>query len=97
MTTNQRTNLLTGVVTVIPILVTVFVFSFFLDLLSDIGRPKVIIIANAVRPVSPEFARWLIEVPWLSSGLAILLTLIMFYVLGWAMSRMVGLQILRSV
>ncbi len=97
MTTNLRANLLTGVVTVIPILVTVFVFSFFLELLSDIGRPKVIIIANTVRPLSPELARWLIEVPWFSSGLAIVLTLAMFYVLGWAMSRLVGRQILRAV
>ena len=97
MATKIRTNLLTGMVTLIPILVTVFIFKFFLDLLSDIGRPKVIILANAVRPISPEFARWLIEVPWLSSGLAIALTLVMFYVLGWAMSRLVGRQMLRVV
>ena len=45
-----------GVVTVIPILVTLFVFSFFLNLLSGIGRPKVIILANAVRPLSPAWA-----------------------------------------
>ena len=97
MASNIRRNLITGVVTVIPILVTIFVFSFFLDLLSDIGRPKVVVLANAVRPISPELAGWLIEVPWLSSALAILLTLGMFYLLGWSMNRIVGRQVLRSV
>jgi uncharacterized membrane protein len=97
MASKIRRNLITGVVTVIPILVTIFVFSFFLDLLSDIGRPKVVVLANAVRPISPEVAGWLLEVPWLSSALAILLTLGMFYLLGWSMNRIVGRQMLRSV
>jgi uncharacterized membrane protein len=97
MAKNIRRNLLTGMVTVIPILVTIFVFSFFLNLLSDIGRPKVVVLANAVKPISPELATWLLEIPWLSSGLAIALTLGMFYLLGWSMTRLVGRQILRSV
>lgn len=92
-----RRYMLTGAVTVIPILVTVFVFSIFLDLLSNIGRPKVVVLANTVRPFSPEIARWLLEVPWLSSGLAILLTLAMFYLLGMAMSRLVGRQVIGAV
>jgi uncharacterized membrane protein len=96
MATNIRRYLLTGMVTVIPILVTIFVFSFFLDLLSDIGRPKVVVLANAVRPVSPELATWLLDIPWLSSGLAIALTLGMFYLLGWSMTRLIGRQILQS-
>lgn len=97
MSTNLRRNLLTGVVTVIPILVTIFIFTFFLNLLSGIGRPKLIILANAVKPISPELARWLLEVPWLSTSLAVLLTLAMFYLLGWSMNRLMGRQILRSI
>lgn len=97
MAPHIRRNLFTGVVTVIPILVTVFVFSFFLEILSDIGRPKVIILANAVRPLSPDLAHWLLEASWLSSGLAIVLTLAMFYLLGWAMSQLLGRQILQAV
>ena len=97
MEPNIRRYLITGVITVIPILVTVFVFSFFLELLSDIGRPKVIIVANAIRPFAPDLARWLMDVPWLSSALAIALTLAMFYLLGWAMSRLVGRQVLRAL
>jgi uncharacterized membrane protein len=89
-----RRNLLAGMVTVIPIMVTFFVFSFFLNLLSGIGRPKVIILANAVRPLSPDLARWILDVPWLSSSLAILLTLLMLYGLGWAVTHLVGRRML---
>jgi len=97
MAANIRRNLLTGILTVIPILVTVFVFGFVLNLLSDIGRPKVVIIANALRPLSPELAGWLLDSSWLSSTLAIALTLGMFYLLGWAMTRMVGRQVLLAI
>ena len=74
---NIKRNLLTGIITVVPILVTVFVFGFFLDLLSDIGR--------------------LLELPWLSSALAIGLTLGMFYLLGWSMTRLLGRQVLLAI
>jgi uncharacterized membrane protein len=87
--------LITGILTIIPILVTVFVFTFILDLLSDIGRLKVRILANAMRPWSPELSRWLLEVPWLQSTFAILLTLLLFYLLGWAVSLMVGRRVLH--
>lgn len=89
--------LLTGLITVIPILVTIFVVSVFVDLLSNIGRPKVLLIAKTVHPLSPDLARSMIEVPWLQTLLAILLTLAMFYVLGWAVSRLVGRRILHAV
>ncbi len=94
---NLKRNLLTGVITVVPILVTLFVFGFFLDLLSDIGRPKVVVLANAVKPISPQLATWLLDVPWLSSALAIGLTLGMFYLLGWFMTRLIGRQMLLAV
>jgi uncharacterized membrane protein len=94
---NIRRNLLTGVTTVVPILVTIFVLGFFVELLSNIGRPKVVILANAVRPISPELATWLLEVPWLSSALAIGLTLGMLYLLGWSMTRLIGRQMLLAV
>jgi len=94
MSENVRRNLLTGIVTFMPLMVTGFVFSFFLDLLTDIGRPKVAILAGAVSTVSPQLGRWLLEIPWLSSSLAVFLTLGMLYLLGWAVSRMVGRQIL---
>lgn len=94
---NIKRYLLTGIVTAIPLLVTVFVFSFFLDLLANIGRPKLIVVSNAVKPVSPSLATLLVEAPLLSSGLAILFTLVMLYLLGMAMTRLGGRQIVNAV
>jgi uncharacterized membrane protein len=97
MVKNIKSNVLAGILAVIPILVTIFVFGIFLNLLSDIGRPKVVVLSNAVHPFSPEIARWLIEVPWFSSALAVCLTLAMFYLLGWSMSRLMGRQLFHVV
>jgi uncharacterized membrane protein len=85
--------LFAGVLTVIPILVTVFVFDFFLRQLSNFGRPTVRVIARTVGEHSPVLEKWLLEVPWLQSGLAILLTILALYLLGWAVSRLLGRRI----
>ena len=91
---HARRYLFAGVLTAIPILVTVFVFEFFLRQLSNFGRPTVRVIAKAVGEHSPVLGRWLLEVPWLQSALAILLTIIAIYLLGWIVSKFVGRQIL---
>jgi uncharacterized membrane protein len=95
MSWHSQRYLLTGVLTVIPIAVTVFVFDFFLRQLSNVGRPMVKAIAKTVDPYSPDFARWLLEAPWFQSALAILLTVLVIYVLGWAVSRILGRRILQ--
>jgi uncharacterized membrane protein len=89
--------LLAGTLTVIPILVTVFVFDFFLRQLSNFGRPTIRAIAKAVGDYSPMFERWLLEVPWLESSFAILSTLLAIYILGWGVSRILGRRILALV
>lgn len=86
--------LLTGILTIIPILVTVFVFDFFLGQLSNFGKPTVRAIALSVASLSPDLSRWLLEVPWLQSLLAILFTVLAIYLLGWAVSVVVGRQVL---
>lgn len=97
MANHSKRYVLTGVITVIPIMVTVFVIAFFIDLLSGFGRLKVLLLAKLVQPYSPELAQSLIELPWLQAALAILLTLGLFYLLGWAVSRILGRRILRVV
>jgi uncharacterized membrane protein len=91
---HSQRYLLTGVLTVIPILVTVFVFEFFLKQLSSFGRPTVRAIARTMGEFSPSLERWLLEVPWLQSALAILLTVFAIYLLGWAVTRLVGRRFL---
>jgi uncharacterized membrane protein len=85
---------LAGILTAIPILVTVAVFEFFLRQLSNFGRPTVRVIAKSVGEYSPELGRWLLEVPWLQSTLATLLTVAVIYLLGWAVSRIIGRRVL---
>lgn len=90
---HSQRYLLAGVLTIIPILVTVFVFDFFLRQLSNFGKPTVRVIAQTVGNYSPMLERWLLEVPWLQSGLAILLTLAALYLLGWISSRLIGRRV----
>lgn len=85
---------LAGILTAIPILVTLAVFQFFLSQLSNFGRPTVRVIAKSVGEYSPELGRWLLEVPWLQSTIATLLTIAAIYLLGWAVSLIVGRRIL---
>ena len=85
--------LLTGALTVVPLIVTWWVFEFFLKQLSNVGKPTVKVIAIAVGEYSPTLERWLLEVPWFQSGLAILLTLMAIYMLGWMVSKIVGRRV----
>jgi uncharacterized membrane protein len=85
---------LAGILTAIPLLVTVVVFEFFLRQLSNFGRPWVRAVARSVGEYSPELERWLLEVPWLQSGLAVLFTIAAIYLLGWAVTRIVGRRLL---
>lgn len=87
---HSQRYLFAGVLTVIPILVTVFVFDFFLGQLSNFGRPTVRVFARTVGEYSPSLERWLLEVPWLQSGLAVVLTVFAIYLLGWAVSKIIG-------
>lgn len=89
--------LLTGVLTAIPLMVTVLVTSIFLDLLSNIGRPKTLLIARLVRPLSPDLARVLVEETWIQTILAVALTLLLFILLGWTVSRLIGRRILVAL
>ncbi|AGA89005.1 hypothetical protein Thimo_0130 [Thioflavicoccus mobilis 8321] len=86
--------LLTGIITIIPILVTVFVFEFFLRQLSNFGKPTVRAMTLSVREFSPDLARWMLEVPWLQSLLAILFTIAAIYLLGWGTSIVIGRRLL---
>lgn len=86
--------LITGILTVIPLLVTVFVFQFFLNQLSHVGKPAARVVAKAVGEYSPVLERWLLEIPWLQSALAIVLTIAALYVLGWLVSLFIGRRIL---
>lgn len=88
-----RRYILTGVVTAIPIWVTWLIFQFFFTQLSKVGMPWVRAMSGALREAWPAMSRWLLE-PWFQSALAVLVTLIALYLLGWIATRVVGRRII---
>lgn len=90
----HRKYLLAGILTVIPLWVSWLVFKFLLTQLSDIGSPWVKALAQAIKPDWPGFAHWLLE-PWFQSVLAVMLTLMGLYLLGWATTRMLGKRLIN--
>jgi uncharacterized membrane protein len=86
--------LLTGVLTLIPIWITWLVFEFFLAQLSKFGMPWARALSGAVEETAPSIAQWLLE-PWFQSILAVFLTLLAFYLLGWAATRVIGKRLIR--
>ena len=81
--------LLTGVLTVIPIWITWLVFEFFLRQLRSVGMPWVRALSKGVEKYAPQLAEWLLT-PLFQSSLAVVLTLIALYILGWATTRVIG-------
>jgi len=79
-------NVLAGIITVGPLFVTWLVFSFLLDNLAKAGLPLVHVLEN----VFP--AEWLRQ-PWMQSSLAVLMTLLLLFLLGWLTSVVIGRQV----
>ncbi|HEY0719773.1 MAG TPA: DUF502 domain-containing protein [Gammaproteobacteria bacterium] len=94
--THIRRNLITGVLVMIPLWITWLVFGFLFNQLSRIGRPGVRGMSRAVESFSPALAEWLLT-PWFQSLLAVIITLLLLYLLGWITSRMVGRHLLAML
>lgn len=85
--------LLTGMLTIIPIWVTWLIFSFILRQLSRAGSPGVRALTSLLDRIEPGLSEALIT-PWTQTFLAILLTLLMLYLLGWAANLVVGRRLI---
>lgn len=88
-----RRYLIAGVLTAIPIWITWVIFEFFVRQLSGLGRPWVRGLSNIIEHSWPNAARWLLE-PWFQSGLALVMTLIGLYLLGWAATQVLGKKLI---
>ncbi len=86
--------LITGLLTIIPLWVTVTVFGFVLRLLAGIGAPVVEGALRALHGVAPGWAARL-EQGWVNSILALVATLLLLYLVGWLANRVLGRQILN--
>ena len=88
--------LLTGIITVIPIWITWLVFNFFFNQLSKAGRPWIKALTEKSEQHLPDLSRWLFE-PWFQNSMAVVLTLLALYLLGWLASRVIGKKALVLV
>lgn len=85
--------LLTGVLTVIPLWVTYVVFEFFLRNLSKIGLPWARALSRRIEQSWPQVANWILA-DWFQNILAVLLTVLALYLLGWIATRVIGRRII---
>lgn len=83
---DAQRNMLAGIVTIGPLFITWFVFSFVLDKLERAGLPAVRLL-GAIFP-----GNWSAQ-PWLQSALAVFLTLLVLYIVGRVTSLVVGRQV----
>jgi len=90
---HAQRNILTGIITVIPIWFTWAVFEFVLKQLSKIGLPWAKTFARGIEKHSPNLAE-VIQAPWLLNSLAVLFTIVGLYLLGWITTRVVGKRLL---
>jgi uncharacterized membrane protein len=79
-------NIIRGVITAGPLFITWLVFTFIVGVLANAGLPLVKLLAL------PFAADSWINQRWFQYGLAVMLTIVLFYVVGRAMSQVVGQQ-----
>lgn len=85
--------ILTGVLTVIPLWLTYVVFEFFLRHLSRIGLPWARAVSQRIEQSWPQVANWIVTA-WFQNTLAVVLTVLALYLLGWIATRVIGRRII---
>ena len=87
--------LITGLLTFVPLWLTWLVFKFIFTFLSHVGAP---VVAGLFAGLSTEFpgtAEWLSQ-EWFQSIIAFIGTVIAFYLVGFATSRVFGQRLLDA-
>jgi len=92
-TLRAQRYILTGIITIIPLWFTFIVFEFFLVQLSEFGLPWAEAIVAAWKQYSPDSGDWL-TAPWFMNTLAVIMTVVALYVLGFIATQVIGRRIL---
>jgi uncharacterized membrane protein len=87
--------LLAGILTVVPLWITWLVFEFVFRLLSKLGTPWVNALARGIGESWPNLTEALLH-PWLQPTVAVIITLVGLYLLGWVTTRVVGKRVVNS-
>ena len=93
MPLNLRKNILAGLLTLIPLLITWVVLDFMLGFLIRFGKPWVVAFSVAVSNSYPSLAELMLQ-SWFHSVLAVTLSLLLLYLLGWFATRIFGRKII---
>lgn len=91
-----QSNLIAGVLTVLPILVVVWIVSFLLTLLSSAGAPVVSAIANSIDSQFPAL-RPVLANTFFQGAVGVILVLLLLYIIGAAASRVIGMRLITFV
>jgi uncharacterized membrane protein len=86
--------LIAGVLTLIPLWVTWISLTFLFSLFADLGRPLVLGFARGADAVAPGLAE-ILRHPWFEPVLALVITLLGLYLLGWATTHVIGSRLIR--
>ncbi|MBS0555795.1 MAG: DUF502 domain-containing protein [Proteobacteria bacterium] len=87
--------LITGLLTFVPLWLTWVVFKFIFTFLSHVGAPVVAGLFGELSTAFPGAAGWLSQ-EWFQSIIAFIGTVIAFYVVGFATSRVFGQRLLDA-
>ncbi|MGH8469038.1 MAG: DUF502 domain-containing protein [Gammaproteobacteria bacterium] len=85
--------ILAGTLLLTPALLTWLVFEFLFHTLFHLGEPGASAFYRVMYRVSPGFAEWLLT-PWVEYLVAVALTLVVLYFLGWATTQVLGRRLL---
>jgi uncharacterized membrane protein len=88
-------QVITGVLTIIPLGVTAWILWFAVDMLIWIGRPATFALSGALRPTSPDLADLVLE-GWFQSAVALVLALLFLYLLGRTANAVLGRRLLHA-
>jgi uncharacterized membrane protein len=90
-----RRNIVAGILTFIPILVTVWVISFLVSILVALGSPIVRVFVSRLGLVSPAIATGF-SAPWFQATISIAIVLVALYVLGEIAAAVAGRRLLAA-
>ena len=96
MASRFQRNVLTGLLTVVPLWVTWIVFEFVLELLARFGSPAALWLARQFDSGEYAVSAWLLD-PWFQWTLAIVITVLGLYFLGLAASFVIGRRIISWI
>jgi uncharacterized membrane protein len=90
---NIQAYLLAGLLAITPLVVVWLVFSFFLGVLSSLGHPLAVELADFIEDRAPGVTPWLSD-PNVQFLIAVVVALLMLYLIGAIASRVLGARLI---